>query len=72
MESDILRQHSLALSPWPSKTLLKPTDLQELMYFEKLYPWPLTAVATKFIIDIKKTNSFIPNRKLFSFNFIIY
>ena len=25
MESDILRQHSLALSPWPSKPLLKPT-----------------------------------------------
>ena len=25
MESDILRQHSLALSPWPSKNPLNPT-----------------------------------------------
>ena len=30
MESDILRQHSLALSPWPSKPLLNPTTPSRL------------------------------------------
>ena len=50
MESDILRQHSLALSPWPSKVLLNPTHAHLNKNFIYLCIIPVNLVSLSLLV----------------------